>query len=249
VTRPPTDTPILKTEGLTRAFGGLVAVDGLDLTVHPGEIVGLLGPNGSGKTTALNLISGLLRPDSGAIHFDGHNIAGAAAYRIARLGIARTFQLVHVLDGMDCAENVRAGLAFHRHPLSRSEIETQVLALLQRVGLDQQAHRSVSQMTYIDRKRLELARALALAPKLLLLDEWLAGLNPSELKTGIALIRSLKDDGLPILLVEHVMDAIRSLCDRCVVMNSGRKIAEGRTDDVLTDPAVIEAYLGAPANA
>jgi branched-chain amino acid transport system ATP-binding protein len=241
--------PILKTEGLTRAFGGLVAVNTLDLTIHPGEIVGLLGPNGSGKTTALNLISGVLRPDSGAIRFAGHDIARAAAYRIARLGIARTFQLVRVLDGMSCADNVKAGLAFHRHPLPHAEIEKQVVALLQRVGLEGHAYRPVSQLTYIDRKRLELARALALAPKLLLLDEWLAGLNPSELQAGIALIRSLKQDGLPILLVEHVMDAIRSLCDRCVVMNSGRKIAEGTVDDVLAEPVVIEAYLGAPADA
>ena len=242
-------TPILETKALTRAFGGLVAVDHLDLSVHPGEIVGLLGPNGSGKTTALNLISGLLRPDSGAIRFDGYDIAGAAAYRIARLGIARTFQLVRVLDGMTCLDNVKAGLAFHHPPLPHGEIETRARTLLQRVGLERHVQRAVSQMTYIDRKRLELARALALAPKLLLLDEWLAGLNPSELQTGISLIRSLKDDGLPILLVEHVMDAIRSLCDRCVVMNSGRKIAEGTVHDVLADPAVIEAYLGAPAHA
>jgi len=246
---PQAGTPILETRALTRTFGGLVAVDRLDLTVYPGEIVGLLGPNGSGKTTALNLISGLLRPDSGAIRFNGHDIAGAPAYRIARLGIARTFQLVRVLDGMSCADNVRAGLAFHRHPLPQAQIEERVQALLRRVGLEAQAHRSVPQMTYIDRKRLELARALALAPKLLLLDEWLAGLNPSELQTGIALIRSLKAEGLPILLVEHVMDAIRSLCDRCVVMNGGRKIAEGSVNAVLADPAVVEAYLGAPADA
>jgi branched-chain amino acid transport system ATP-binding protein len=239
----------LEIEGLRRAFGGLVAVNGLSLTVAAGEIVGLLGPNGSGKTTAINLISGVLRPDAGVVRLAGHDIAGWPTFRIARLGLARTFQLVRVLDGMDCAENVRAALAFRAHPPSGREIDSVAAGFLERVGLPGSAARPARTLTYIDRKRLELARALAAQPRVLLLDEWLAGLNPSELQIGIALIRSMKEDGLAILMVEHVMDAIRSLCDRCVVMNSGRMIASGKTERVLSEPAVIEAYLGSPIDA
>lgn len=241
--------PALAIEGLTKAFGGLIAVNKLDLVIGRGEIVGLLGPNGSGKTTALNLISGVLQPNAGQIYFAGHDVAGWPTHRVARLGLARTFQLVRLLDGMSCAENVRDGLAFHRPLLTRAELDASETQLLARVGLAGFGPRAATDLTYIDRKRLELARALALRPRLLLLDEWLAGLNPSELLIGIELIRSLKQEGLSILLVEHVMDAIRSLCDRCVVMSSGRKIAEGTPEMVLSNDAVIEAYLGAPLDA
>jgi len=233
--------PVLEIVGLTRAFGGLIAVNELGLRIEQGEIFGLLGPNGSGKTTALNLMSGLLRADAGTIRLAGHNITGLASFKIARLGLARTFQLVRVLDGMDCRENVLAGLAFHTPHVAAAAAEAQVAQLLARVGLEGLAQRPAASLTYI---RLELARALASNPKLLLLDEWLAGLNPSELVTGIALIRSLKDEGVTVLLVEHVMDAVRALCDRCAVMSSGRKIAEGATDAVLADANVISAYLG-----
>ncbi|MEH2533531.1 branched-chain amino acid transport system ATP-binding protein [Bradyrhizobium sp. AZCC 1588] len=240
-------TPVLTISGLRRAFGGLVAVNDLDFTIAQGEIMGLLGPNGSGKTTALNLISGVLRPDAGTIRLMGQNIAGLASYRIARLGLARTFQLVRVLDGMDCRENIKAGLAFQRPHLPASEAELRIDTLLDRVGLAGHDQRPAADLTYIDRKRLELARALAAKPRLLLLDEWLAGLNPSELAIGIDLIRSLRADGITIVLVEHVMSAVRALCDRCIVMSSGRKIAEGATVDVLSDAAVVKAYLGGVA--
>jgi branched-chain amino acid transport system ATP-binding protein len=239
--------PVLEVAGLRRAFGGLVAVNDLGFAVAPGEIMGLLGPNGSGKTTALNLMSGVLRPDAGTIRLGGQNIAGIASWKIARLGLARTFQLVRVLDGMDCRENIRAGLAFQKPHLSEVDAAARIDRLLERVGLSGQDQRKAADLTYIDRKRLELARALAARPRLLLLDEWLAGLNPSELVIGIELIRSLKADGITIVLVEHVMNAVRALCDRCVVMSSGRKIAEGPTDDVLNDAAVVKAYLGGVA--
>lgn len=238
---------VLHVEGLMRAFGGLVAVNNLSFGVGEGEILGLLGPNGSGKTTALNLMSGMLRPDSGSIRLKGQDIAGLPTYRIARLGLARTFQLVRVLDGMDCRENILAGLAFQKPHLPEANSDAYALILLDRVGLGGQGSRPAADLTYIDRKRLELARALAAKPTLLLLDEWLAGLNPSELTIGIDLIRSLKSEGITVVLVEHVMTAVRALCDRCVVMSSGRKIAEGTTEDVLSNAVVVEAYLGGAA--
>lgn len=236
--------PLLRVEGLRRAFGGLVAVDGLSFEVRAGEILGLLGPNGSGKTTALNLISGALAADAGRVVLDGREVAGLPAHRLARLGIARTFQLVRVLPGLSLADNVVAGLAFGRTPAWGEAARARAGALLARVGLGGREGQAASTLTYGDQKRLELARALALSPRLLLLDEWLAGLNPTELQGGIALIASLRDDGCTVLMVEHVMDAIRALADRCVVMNAGRPIAEGPPAEVLADRAVIAAYLG-----
>jgi ABC-type branched-subunit amino acid transport system ATPase component len=235
---------LLEVAAVRKAFGGLVAVDDLTFAVAPGQIVGLIGPNGSGKTTMLNVISGALRADSGDIRFKGRTIVGAPPHHIARRGIGRTFQLVRVLPSMTCIDNVKAGLAFRAAPLWGPPADAAARALIVRVGLDGKADQAAAQLTYIDQKRLELARALALQPDLLLLDEWLAGLNPSELHAGIGVVRALKADGLAIIMVEHVMDAIRSLCDRCIVMNVGRKIAEGTAAEVLADPGVVRAYLG-----
>lgn len=236
--------PLLQMKQVTRRFGGLVAVNQLDLEVRPGEVVGLLGPNGSGKTTAMNLISGALPCNGGEILFQGQIISRLKSHQIARLGVARTFQLVRVLGSMSCLENVEAGLAFRPQGLHGPAARERAQVLLARVGLGDQGPLPAGDLTYIDQKRLELARALALEPKLLLLDEWLAGLNPTELQQGIALIQSLREGGLTVLLVEHVMDAVHALCTRCVVMNAGLKIADGPTREVLSDPHVVRAYLG-----
>ncbi|MGL4287440.1 MAG: ABC transporter ATP-binding protein [Phreatobacter sp.] len=235
---------LIEISGLSKAFGGLRAVDGFSASVAHGEVVGLVGPNGSGKTTALNLITGNLSADDGIIRFNGRRIEAAPAHRITRAGIARTFQLVRVMPSMTIAENVAVGAIFGASPCRPAEAMARALPLLARVGLDTKAGQPAASLTYIDQKRLELARALAGHPSLLLLDEWLAGLNPTELEDGIALIRSIAGDGISIIMVEHVMDAIRALCGRCIVMNAGRKIAEGTPAEALAEPAVVKAYLG-----
>lgn len=235
---------LLSVRSATKRFGGLVAVNELSFDIYPGEVVGLLGPNGSGKTTAMNLISGALPVNGGEILFHGQPIHALKSHQIARLGIARTFQLVKVLGSMSCMDNVIAGMAFKPRPLFGKAATQRALALLAQVGLAEFAHLLAGDLTYINQKRLELARALALEPQILLLDEWLAGLNPTELQQGIALIQQLQSTGLTILMVEHVMDAVHALCNRCVVMNAGTKIADGPTAQVLKEPEVVRAYLG-----
>ena len=237
------DAPLLAVDGVSKSFGGLRAVDGVSFAVAPGEIVGIIGPNGSGKTTLLNTLSGALKPSSGTIRLGGTLLNGLRAHQIARLGLARTFQLVRVMPDLTVAENVAAARLFSAAPglSTGSEAEGELLDL---VGLGAMREAPAGELTYIDQKRLELARALALQPRLVLLDEWLAGLNPSELETGIALIAKLRERGLTVIMVEHVMDAIRALCGHCVVMNAGKVIARGTPDAVLSDPKVVAAYLG-----
>ncbi len=238
------DNFALRVDTVTKAFGGLVAVDHLSFDLVEHEVLGLIGPNGSGKTTVMNLISGALKPNSGRIQLYGDEIAGSPANIIARTGIARTFQIVRMLPSLTVLENVCAGGVFGHGRRWGGELEDFARAQLRRVGLEGSESASVSALTYIDQKRVELARALASEPRVLLLDEWLAGLNHTELRTGISLIEELRSEGRTIIVVEHVMDAIRSLCDRCVVMNGGAKIAEGTPQDVLADAEVIRAYLG-----
>lgn len=235
---------ILALSGISKQFGGLTAVNELSFSLNAGEVVGLLGPNGSGKTTVMNMISGFFAPTRGSIILKGQSITGLPSHRIAPMGVARTFQLVRALPSLTVSENVQAALAFGKHRLWGREARDRALDHLDEVGLAERADEQASALIYIDQKRMELARALAAEPELLLLDEWLAGLNPTELLTGISLIRSLERRGMTILLVEHVMDAIRALCGRCVVMNAGRKIADGPTDTVLQEPQVVRAYLG-----
>jgi branched-chain amino acid transport system permease protein len=235
---------ILSVHGLRKAFGGLIAVRDLSFDIPAGGVTGLIGPNGSGKTTVLNLITGELQPDAGSILFQGDEIIGFRSFEICRARIARTFQLVRVLPGMTTRENVMLGRMFGGDPTDPAIALSEADVLLERVGLADRAQLIGSQLTYIDQKRVELARALATRPQLLLLDEWLAGLNPTELKIGIDLIRQIQREGVTILMVEHVMEAIRALCDHVVVMSAGMKIAEGTAAEVLSDPKVAQVYLG-----
>jgi len=235
---------ILSLKNVTKKFGGLTAVSNLSFDVNANEMVGVIGPNGSGKTTVMNLISGALRPTEGRILMAGRTISEMSAQNIARAGVGRTFQLVKLLNGLSVLENVTAGAVFgHRRRWGR-EAEYYALEMLELVGVEGLANHQINALTYIDQKRVELARTLAGEPRVLLLDEWLAGLNPSELIIGINLIQKLRAEGKTVILVEHVMDAIRLLCDRCVVMSSGEKIAEGSPEEVLSDTNVIAAYLG-----
>jgi branched-chain amino acid transport system ATP-binding protein len=236
--------PLLDVRDLSRRFGGLKAVDDLSFRLARGSVLGLLGPNGSGKTTALNLIAGVLKPDGGSVRLAGEEIAGESVFRVARRGVARTFQLVRIFGGLSIRENVVAGLAFHGARRFGTPADVEAEALLERVGLAGRGDAPAGGLNYIDQKRLELARALALAPKVLLLDEWLAGLNPTELAQGVALVRRVQADGVSIVMVEHVLEAVRSLCDHCVAMNAGAKIAEGSAREVLSHPEVVRAYLG-----
>ncbi len=235
---------LLSIDRATKRFGGLTAVNEVSFDLAAGEIVGLLGPNGSGKTTLVNLISGNLGSDGGRIALNGAVLTGKRPDQIARLGVARTFQLVRILPSLTLTENVMIPAVFGATSHWGAAAERVAAEALDRVGLAGRANVSAGSLTYIDQKRLELARALAAEPQLLLLDEWLAGLNPTELTQGIALIRALSDSGVTILMVEHIMEAVRALCPRVVVMNSGRLIADEATDVALTDRHVIAAYLG-----
>ncbi|GAA6756206.1 hypothetical protein Thermus77420_16820 [Thermus thalpophilus] len=232
--------PLLQARGLTKAFGGLVAVAQVDLEVHPGEAVGLIGPNGSGKTTALGLLAGTLRPDRGQVIYLGREVTGLPPEVLARLGMARTFQQVRLFPSLTAYEHVNLPLSL-QDPRGAGERTWEVLA---KVGLLDKAHHYPASLTYLEAKRLELARALALSPQLLLLDEWLAGLNPAELRQAVELLQALKQEGVSLLLVEHLMSAIRALCDRVYVLSFGEIVAQGPTEEILRHPKVVEVYLG-----
>nr|BBH95718.1 ABC transporter ATP-binding protein [Thermogemmatispora argillosa] len=236
--------PLLELQGVTKFFDGLPAVKQLDFAVWRGEIVGIIGPNGAGKTTMIGLISGTLPLSSGQIRYRGHDISRLSPHQRAHLGIARTFQVTQPFKGLSVRENVMIGALFGRRGLKQAAAREAADAVLERVGLAAKAHYRADQLTVADRKRLELARALALEPELLLLDEVMAGLTRPEVEQAIALIRSIHDTGVTVLVIEHVMQAIMGLSQRIMVLHQGSKIAEGPPEQVLTDQRVIEAYLG-----
>jgi branched-chain amino acid transport system ATP-binding protein len=237
---------LLEVRDVTRHFAGLTAVDHVSFTLAQGEILGLIGPNGAGKTTLISLISGTLTPSEGEISFQGESINRLPAFRRARLGIGRTFQIMHPFPGLSVLDNVAVGALFGRGggQAKLAQAREQARECLEFVGLGKHIDQRADELGGPSRKRLELAKALAMQPKVLLCDEVMAGLNHVEIDEVIAVIRQVRDRGISILVIEHVIKAIKNLSDRLLVMHHGEKIADGAPDAVLSDPLVVQAYLG-----
>jgi branched-chain amino acid transport system ATP-binding protein len=235
---------ILEIEGLSKSFGGVQAVKNVSFSLGEGEIVGLIGPNGAGKTTLINLITGVFPASAGKVVFQGRNVTGQRPFQAARRGLARTFQIVQPFSAMTVLENVVAGALFAGAAPSRAEAEREALAHLEFVGLAAEAKRPAASLTLPSRKRLELAKSLAMKPKVLLLDEVNAGLNTAEIDRALEIIRRISARGVTIVIVEHLMKVVLSLSQRIIVLHHGELISAGKSEEVVNDPRVVEAYLG-----
>jgi branched-chain amino acid transport system ATP-binding protein len=237
-------TAVLEVDNLSRAFGGVQAVNGVTFALTPGEIVGLIGPNGAGKTTLVNLVTGVVSPSSGTVRFGGRDVTRQRPWQAARNGLARTFQVVQPFPEMTVLDNVAAGALFAGRAASRADAEAQARDHLSFVGLAYEAHRPAAALPLPGRKRLELAKSLAMKPKVLLLDEVNAGLNTGEVEQAMTLMRAIADRGITILIIEHLMKVVLTLSQRILVLHRGKLVSEGEPKAVIQDPVVIEAYLG-----